>query len=674
MKTRRSQSAGVSRPSHSGQTADHETDSGLDSAVRGSEVLPNAAERPQTSDEESQQPPRKVVSFEDEGKNVLGNKILKHWQGLASKGRPSTASESTVVSTAPNTDSEYRDSVEFPALESKSKKVLKSVLRPFSGRRGKRGIVSPEIHTSKVQVVPSPLQHKTPQSSLFESNHEEPQDSTSHQKQESESDNDGDDEDDLMAQIKQMMDSKTEDHVDNDILEAASKEEDRRRARAWGDVIAIPEVESCDSGPLKLQRFPMLQTLVDDDVNFKKAPDARYVGIRVEIFRIYDIDAAGSNFKCDFEVFLEWCDPDLVDIDDTGPNEGCFSERSKWRPKWYPGLLFHNQYSTLYHWCDKYKVVDKSIGRVISKQGFRGPFYDVMDLKKFPLDRQVLHIVIATEEPFHQVEFCVHPSGRKNVIFAENLAEWRIDNPFQDTMVHPAVYHDVQGPPSVGFQRHIVQIRVERRHEYYTWNVQLLSFLLVILSVTSWSISPNIVGERLAVTLTLVLSVIAFKFAIAGMLPKVPYLTKLDEYLILTFAMITIVAFENAAVAVVQDLSDDEPASDLQKLIDFWFFMTFIVLWIVVNIFVFLSAHRGWLLEDWDKIEASDETRVVKVERRRTLTFLRKKKKSTTALKKNSSGSSIFKMSFQDAAKEVLSQQKRASSRRQSTMIVGAKR
>lgn len=79
-----------------------ETDSGLDSAVRGSEVLPNTAERPQTcndkqlcaifivtfivADEESQQPPRKVVSFEDEGKNVLGNKILKHWQGLASKG------------------------------------------------------------------------------------------------------------------------------------------------------------------------------------------------------------------------------------------------------------------------------------------------------------------------------------------------------------------------------------------------------------------------------------------------------------------------------------------------------------------------------------------------------------------------------------------------------------
>ena len=38
--------------------------------------------------------------------------------------------------------------------------------------------------------------------------------------------------------------------------------------------------------------------------SFLQHADFKMVGIRVEVFRIYDIDVAKSQFHCDFEIFL----------------------------------------------------------------------------------------------------------------------------------------------------------------------------------------------------------------------------------------------------------------------------------------------------------------------------------------------------------------------------------
>ena len=90
--------------------------------------------------------------------------------------------------------------------------------------------------------------------------------------------------------------------------------------------------------------------------------------------------------------------------------------------------MFHNEYNTLSTWCRKFFVSDQAVGRVSAKLGFRGPFYDVMDLHQFPFDRQVLHIVIACDEPITQMEYCLHPDQKPNSILLEDLAEWKLDN------------------------------------------------------------------------------------------------------------------------------------------------------------------------------------------------------------------------------------------------------
>lgn len=262
-------------------------------------------------------------------------------------------------------------------------------------------------------------------------------------------------------------------------------------------------------------------------------------------------------------------------------------------------------------WLRRYSSKTLTMCGVGVSGSYRGRFYDVMDMKAFPFDRQVLHLCLASDEPVSQMEYVKHPSGKTNSMLYENLAEWRLDNPNGSNLLEPVIYHDVLGSEQFGFQRYIVQIRVERRYMYYIWNVGFTIFLIVLLSITTWSINPTIVGERLAVTLTLVLSLVAFKVAISTTIPKVPYLTYLDYYLILASTSLSLVAAENAICAHIGDNAWDDSPSKKQNQLDRWFFIFFTAAWILLNFIFLMMATRGYFFMPWSDIEASDETRTV---------------------------------------------------------------
>ena len=60
--------------------------------------------------------------------------------------------------------------------------------------------------------------------------------------------------------------------------------------------------------------------------------DPVFVGLRVEVFRTYDIEAPKCQFSCDFELFMEWDDPRYVGVIEEGENAGCMDETAGWCP------------------------------------------------------------------------------------------------------------------------------------------------------------------------------------------------------------------------------------------------------------------------------------------------------------------------------------------------------
>jgi hypothetical protein len=74
------------------------------------------------------------------------------------------------------------------------------------------------------------------------------------------------------------------------------------------------------------------------------------------------------------------------------------------------------------------------------------------------------------------------------------------------------------------------------------------------LSCLSFVISLKDIAARSDVTLTLLLTVVAFKLLLSDTLPKVAYLTFLDKYTLFCFFAIFAIAVENAAMAYMTGL------------------------------------------------------------------------------------------------------------------------
>lgn len=85
-----------------------------------------------------------------------------------------------------------------------------------------------------------------------------------------------------------------------------------------------------------------------------------------------------------------------------------------------------------------------------------------------------------------------------------------------------------------------------RRPAFYLWNIVLPVNVLVLLSFSTYAMEE--LADRTSVTLTLLLTLVAFKLGINGYLPTTSYLTLLDKYLIASFLYLAWVYVSNMAL------------------------------------------------------------------------------------------------------------------------------
>lgn len=90
-----------------------------------------------------------------------------------------------------------------------------------------------------------------------------------------------------------------------------------------------------------------------------------------------------------------------------------------------------------------------------------------------------------------------------------------------------------------------VHLRIQRLHQYYTWQVFLVTYLITVLSLFPLGMHPESLGDRVAVYAGGTLTLVAFKYSVSDHLPSVPYLTVTDKFLlaqILTLLMCAVLA------------------------------------------------------------------------------------------------------------------------------------
>jgi hypothetical protein len=87
--------------------------------------------------------------------------------------------------------------------------------------------------------------------------------------------------------------------------------------------------------------------------------------------------------------------------------------------------------------------------------------------------------------------------------------------------------------------------RLKRHSAFYVQHVVLLMFALEFLGLVTFACDPSEIGAPLRATIivTLLLTMVALKFAVSGSLPSVPYSTPLDNYFQISFGGLSFMTF-----------------------------------------------------------------------------------------------------------------------------------
>merc|ERR1712244_199410 len=103
---------------------------------------------------------------------------------------------------------------------------------------------------------------------------------------------------------------------------------------------------------------------------------------------------------------------------------------------------------------------------------------------------------------------------------------------------------------STAYPMIIIRLKVKRRWQVFMWNIVLLVLCIECLAITAFSLDiATEAADRLGLTITLVLTAVAFLHVVKKELPNVPYLTFLDFYVLSSYVFLISIMIETAVLS-----------------------------------------------------------------------------------------------------------------------------
>lgn len=194
-----------------------------------------------------------------------------------------------------------------------------------------------------------------------------------------------------------------------------------------------------------------------------------------------------------------WPDPELVDAEDGGT-------------------------------LDRFYLQTDTAGAVYFSARFHATVLTPLDLRRFPYDHQALLVSLEPHSAGVGTLRFVPDSAASGVGRRIALAEWEVTGFRARTEVDD---YTALGEQWDAYSRYVFELRVARRYGYYHWKV-LLPLALIVAS--GWTVFWfRELATQLSVAFTVLLTVVAFHFAVSGTLPRVPYLTFMDALLLAAY-------------------------------------------------------------------------------------------------------------------------------------------
>ncbi|KAG1681016.1 hypothetical protein FOA52_009976 [Chlamydomonas sp. UWO 241] len=114
----------------------------------------------------------------------------------------------------------------------------------------------------------------------------------------------------------------------------------------------------------------------------------------------------------------------------------------------------------------------------------------------------------------------------------------------KDALVIYAKYTWIDNEPKFGVK---IVLITERRPPFYVLNIALPVWCIVLFAFISFQFDAAELGEHLQVTLTMVLTLVAFKLSVstAKYVPITSNMTLMDWFMVAAFVVVALVALQN---------------------------------------------------------------------------------------------------------------------------------
>jgi hypothetical protein len=302
------------------------------------------------------------------------------------------------------------------------------------------------------------------------------------------------------------------------------------------------------------------------------------VSVGIWIVDITNIDSAQQNFTTDIAVVLRWKD---VRLAHTGTGLVHYALDQIWTPR----VGIANETSSVVRKFPESAEVEPD-GTVLYRQRYVGSFTQPLRLQSFPFDRQDFGIqFVAIRYQPDEVAFMPDENWiRDGVPQAAGmspsltLADWTVEKWDAKGSVYTLT-------PRMQYSGYVFEFTARRNVEYYILKVILPLVLIVMMSWSVFWTEPTNSNTQFSIAVTSMLTLIAYRFAVDTQLPRLPYMTRLDVF----FLISTLLVFFSLIEVLVTTVLDNNDQLARAKKLDRYCRAIVPVIFVVASIAIF--AH-----------------------------------------------------------------------------------
>jgi gamma-aminobutyric acid receptor subunit beta len=292
-----------------------------------------------------------------------------------------------------------------------------------------------------------------------------------------------------------------------------------------------------------------------DRPNADSGPTQISVGIWVA--DISNIDSAQQNFTAELAIVLRWKDSRLA-------HTGKGIVRYPLEQIWHPRLSIVNETNSVSRKFPDSVEVDPD-GTVAYRQRYAGAFTQPLRLQSFPFDRQTFRVqLVAVRYQSDEVMFVPDQiwiqdglKGAGGISPSVTLPDWTIEK----WEVKPLVYALA---PRHQYSSYAFEFTAARNVSHYILKVMFPLVLIVIMSWAVFWMDPIHSNAQINIAITSMLTLIAYRFATDNQLPRLPYMTRLDAFIL----MGTVLIFFSLIEVITTTILETNHRERLAKTID----------------------------------------------------------------------------------------------------------